>query len=200
MTWLGIRTDITPVADVPGSAEYIANARLRKADELARRYGYLSTAIAKQTGPIRFIVSANTTHGNFLTFNVADAVIGYGSRGGGDVFPPPPVGPKIIPPIGEAGTPVAPVITNITASPPSPSPQPVVPVTFTATVTYDGLSGPLTWLWTLILDAGPSNQVPPTNTNPASWNISGAGAWIWHVRATAGALQSDAYVLNYTTT
>ena len=168
MTWLGIRTDITPVADIPGTAEWAANVRLRKADEMQRRYGFLSTAIAKQAGAIRFIIAGNTTRGNFLTFDVDGGdVTGFATTGGADVFPPPPDGPKRRRPRGEGGVPQAPVINSVTALPASPQAYTAGMVVFTPSITYDGLSGPLIYTWNIT--GGPAAPNPSSSANP-TWS------------------------------
>jgi len=101
MTWRGIIRDTTPVDPSPGVSELQLNPRMQTANELQRRWGYLSSAIAKQSGPILGIASANGANGNFLTFDVAGSTQGFTGLGpaGIDTFPPQPPGPKARRPI-----------------------------------------------------------------------------------------------------
>jgi hypothetical protein len=94
MTWLGIKTDTTPVDDTPGAAEEVIGVRLRKQGEMQRRWGFLSTSIAKQAGPIRYIVASNRPSNNFVTLGVDGTPQGFSGGGGNDPWPPPPGGPK----------------------------------------------------------------------------------------------------------
>jgi len=164
--WRGIQTHTTPVDSTPGISEWQQNTRMLKAGELQRRTGFQSTAIAKQSGAIYEIMSATGLGSNFLTFDLGATIDGRTTAAGSiDVFPPPPVGPKRRRPDVVAGNPVAPVIVFITASPPSPQAYVVGNVTFTPTINYDGLSGPLIYLWS-IFTVGPALLSPATPTNP----------------------------------
>lgn len=147
MTWLGMKTDITPVADVPGAAELASNVRLQKAGELQRRYGFLSSSLPKQTTAIRLLMSSNTTHGGFVaTVNEDGSVSGFSTVGGVGLLPTPPRGKKIQPP--RSDPPQPPVIISASAgfeicNPGHPEP----PYPLVADVQYDGLSGALTYQW-----------------------------------------------------
>lgn len=176
MDWLGIRTDVTPVADMPGAAEAAFGVRLRKAGELQRRWGFLSSSIAKQSGPIRYIVASNRPGNNFITLGTDSSPNGFATDGGGDVFPPPPVGPKRRRPMGDAGTAAPPVINFITADPPDPGFYPAGLVTFTPSITYDGLSGPLIYSWQASMTDGflQANISGPTNNPTAIYDFDGA--------------------------
>ena len=144
--WQGIRSQTTPVDPTPGVSEWQANTRMRKQGELQRRYGFLSTAIAQQTGAIYDIISANGLGGNFLTFDLNGSEGGFlfGGGGGGN-WPPPPVGPLRRRPKGVAGAPQAPVINGVTFSPATPTSGIDQFITMTIDYTYDGLSGPITF-------------------------------------------------------
>jgi hypothetical protein len=185
MDWLGVRTDVTPVADMPGAAEAAFSVRLRKAGELQRRWGFLSSAIAQQSGPIRYIVASNRPGNNFITLGVAGSPQGFavdGAGGGGaDPWPPPPDGPKRRRPRGDQGTPAAPTIISVdggggTYTPPYPSP------TFTAQVNYDGLSGPLFYQWSI----GVPSDIFPALVDPTAETLltdcSALGTGIFTIR------------------
>lgn len=91
MTWLGTIRDTTPVDPRHGVSEFQANTRMEVANELQRRYGFQSTAIAKQNGPILGIASADCASGNFYSFlNGTASPTSYEVQG----FGPPPVPPR----------------------------------------------------------------------------------------------------------
>lgn len=171
--WRGIQTHTTPVDSTTGISEWQQNTRMLKAGELQRRTGFQSTAIAKQAGAIYEIMSATGLGSNFLTFDLGATIDGRTTAAGSiDVFPPPPVGPKRRRPDVVAGNPVAPVINFVTYDPTSPPATYIVGVvTFTANVTYDGLSGPLSYSWATPT-GGFANAVPIVdNANPGSFNF-----------------------------
>lgn len=159
--WRGVDVMLTPVADVPGVSEYQLNTRMKTEGELQRRWGYQSSSIAQQAGRVLNIVSAYVAGGNYLTFDLGNASGPLGEVGG-FVTPVPPIdGPKWRKPIVIAGTPAAPVIVAVTPSPTSPRPYQAGVVTFTPTITYDGLSGALSYSWTI---GGPAAPIPNTST------------------------------------
>lgn len=175
MTWLGIIRDSTPVDPRPGVSELQFNTRMQVVNEMQVRWGYLSSAIAQQSGPILGIASANGATGNFLTFDLGSATQGFTGLGptGIDILPPQPVGPKRRKPVVIAGNPVAPVINFVTPSPTSPPATYIIGVvTFTANVTYDGLSGPLAYAWSTPISGGILQPVViVNNANPGSFNF-----------------------------
>jgi hypothetical protein len=159
--WRGIHSHSTDVDSTPGVSVYQANTRMQKQGELQRRWGFLSSAIAQQSGPIRYIIAANGLGSNFITFNLNGSVTAFG--GSADEFPPPPDGPKRRRPRGQQGTPVAPTIISVdggggTYTPAYPSP------TFTAQVNYDGLSGPLLYQWSI----GAPTDIFPALVDPTA--------------------------------
>ena len=187
MTWLGIARDTTSVDPRPGVSEFQANTRMRVSGELQSRWGYLSSAIAQQAGPILGIASANGATGNFLTFNLGGAA--PGEVDGFSPVPAQPVGPKRRKPVVVVGNPTAPVINSITPSPTSPPATYIIGVvTFTASVTYDGLSGPLIYAWTQPDNAGLKPLIIVDNANPASFNFNAvciAGSYGYSLTVTA---------------
>ncbi len=97
--WRGIHSHSTDVDSTPGVSVYQANTRMQKQGELQRRWGFLSSAIAQQSGPIRYIIAANGLGNNFLTLGLSGSATGFGGGGAGDPWPPPPDGPKARKPI-----------------------------------------------------------------------------------------------------
>lgn len=164
MDWRGINQHSTPVDNRRGVAIEQYNATLQVKGELRRRPGMANSSIATQAGAIINIASAAPSHGNFLTFQVADEIHGYGvAHGPNGVLPEPAWDkPKWKRPTGIAGVPVAPVVVSVSASPTSPRAYPAGVVTFTPTITYDGLSGPLIYLWSASGFA--ANPNPPSGT------------------------------------
>lgn len=146
MEWKGIRTNITDVLSDFSVPETQIGTDMRIKGELGRRPGFQSTSIAKQAGPIRYIMSAFPPNRPFLTFDIGGA--SAGTVIGTEDAPPPPPPHKRRPPIVVGGQPVAPVINSITANPTSPPATYVIGnVTFTPNITYDGLSGALIYSW-----------------------------------------------------
>lgn len=100
--WHGIHSHSTDVDDTPGVSAYQANTRLQKQGELQRRCGFLSSAIAKQSGPILYIMGAHGLGNSSLTFNLGGNVDAFGTSGGSlDPWPPPPEKPKKRKPKGD---------------------------------------------------------------------------------------------------
>lgn len=105
MKWRGVTAKSSPVDDTPGVSEYQQNTRMRIEGELQRRWGMMSSAIAKQAGPIYNIASGSPASGNLITFGVFNAAGPSASVNG---FGPPPVPPwqppkrrkPIVPPPG----------------------------------------------------------------------------------------------------
>lgn len=100
--WRGIESHVTDVDSTPGASPWQANTRMRKAEELQRRWGFLSTAIAQQAGPIRYIIGAYGLGSNYLTLGNGGEAQGFVGDGGGgsDPWPPVPKRPRVIRPDG----------------------------------------------------------------------------------------------------
>jgi hypothetical protein len=170
--WRGIHSHSTDVDTTPGVSIYQANTRMQKQGELQRRWGFLSSTIAQQTGPIRYIVGTHGLGNNFLTFNLGGA--GAGNLTGFAPAPDQPVGPKARRPDVIAGNPVAPVINFITDDPAGPTLYPAGLVTFTPNIAYDGLSGPLIYSWQASMIgqfAQVANISGPTNNPTAVYDF-----------------------------
>lgn len=168
--WYGIRTNVTDVLSDFGMPYTQIGTDMRVTGELQRRPGFQSTSIAQQAGPIRYIISAFPPGRPFLTFDIGGA--GAGTIIGEEDAPPPPQQPKRRKPVVVAGQPQAPVITGVTPSPTSPPATYIIgAVTFTAAVTYDGLSGPLVYEWTQPDSGFAQAAVIVDNANPASFDF-----------------------------
>jgi hypothetical protein len=92
--WQGLSSKTSAVDSTVGISAEQTNTRLQTEGELQRRWGFLSTCIARQDGRIRNIVSAYPAGGNYLTFDV-EGPGGTSDIGGfGDPPPPPWLPPK----------------------------------------------------------------------------------------------------------
>ena len=163
----GIRRKTTDVLDDYGQAHYAQNWRYRMAGEIGRRPGIGKTDMAKQAGPVLLL-----GFGSYFEPYVVQMV-------GSDVIAtadPLPLwaDPVMVIPGGQGGTPQAPTIDLITPSPASgTATYPAGTVSFLATVTYDGLSGALSYSWTNF-NGGPSIPTQGIdNANPGTYIFDG---------------------------
>ena len=161
----GIRRKTTDVLDDYGQAHYLQNVRLKRVGEMGRRAGLGKSTMAQLAGPVQFMI-AGWSNEPFIVNGTGGDVTGNAN----------PLaywtGATLRIPDGEVGQPVAPTINFITPSPTSPPATYIIGVvTFTANVTYDGLSGPLAYSWSQP-DAGFAQAVIITdNANPGSFNF-----------------------------
>jgi len=88
MMWRGISSDTTDVDDTPGVSTQQYNTRMRVEGELQRRYGFISTDLPPDSGPILSIASAP----GFVVTGTGDVVVGSTPVSG------LPVGPVRVPP------------------------------------------------------------------------------------------------------
>ncbi len=167
IVYQGIRRKTTDVLDDYGQAHYLQNVRFKRVGELGRRAGLGKSTMAQQAGPVQFMIGAWS--------NVPFIVNGTG----GDVFGQEDplsywTGGTMARPRGVAGQPVAPTIDLITPSPASGTANyPAGTVSFLATVTYDGLSGALSYSWTNF-NGGPSIPTQGIdNANPGTYIFDG---------------------------
>ncbi len=161
----GIRRKTTDVLDDYGQAHYLQNVRLKRVGEVGRRAGLGKSTMAQLAGPVQFMIGAWS--------NVPYIVNGTGGSVTGEEDPRALwTGATMRIPDGQVGQPAAPTINFITPNPTSPPATYVVGVvTFTADITYDGLSGPLIYAWTAP-DAGFAQAVIIVDdANPASFNF-----------------------------
>lgn len=161
----GVRRRTTDIIDDYGMAYYAQNVRYRRAGEMGRRGGIGKTSMAQQAGPVLLIGC-----GSYFEPYVVQMV-------GGDVIATANpttkwAEPILVTPDGQVGTPAAPTIVSVTPDPLSPPATYVIgAVTFTAAVTYDGLSGALSYSWTTPTDGVNTAAVITNNANPASFNF-----------------------------
>jgi len=59
MIWRGIVRDTTDVDDTPGVSHYQTNTRMRIEGELQRRFGFLSSELDQESGPILGLMAGN---------------------------------------------------------------------------------------------------------------------------------------------
>lgn len=111
--WLGTNTSTSELDQTAGVSTYQQNTDMKKDSELRRRRGFLSSSIAKQSGPIKYIIGAFGLGSNFLTLGVGnDSVAGFvetsQTSGPIDRLIPPQIPPKKIKPNGDRECPVFP--------------------------------------------------------------------------------------------
>lgn len=164
----GIRRKTTDVLDDYGQAHYLQNVRMKRVGEIGRRAGLGKSNMAQLAGPVQFMIGA-WSNAPFIVSGTGGAVTGTED----------PLaywtGATFHIPDGLVGQPVAPTIDSVTANPTSPPATYIIGlVTFTAAVTYDGLSGALTYSWTTPMSAnGGANLAHATvaNANPGIFDF-----------------------------
>ena len=188
----GMRRLTTAVLGDYGQAHYLQNVRLKRVGEMGRRAGLGKSTMAQQAGPVQFMIGGWS--------NAPFIVNGTGGEVFGQEDPLAYwTGATLRIPGGEAAVPVAPVINSVTADPASPHPYPASTVMFTPDITYDGLSGPLTYAWVY---NGGGIGLPPTpgsSTDPIFTTEFGviytAGTYLFQVQVatTTHGLQSNLF-------
>lgn len=162
----GIRRKTTDVLDDYGQAYYAQNWRFRRLGEIGRRPGIGKSNMARLTGPVRSMICGNLFFPYLVQVNDTgdvEATLSPTARWGDPVM-------RI--PDGDVGQPSAPVIDSVTPVPPSGTAYQVGQVTFTAAVTYDGLSGPLIYAWAPN-SGGPSTPTSVVvNANPGIFDFN----------------------------
>lgn len=164
----GIRRKTTDVLGDYGQAHYLQNVRLKRVGEMGRRAGLGKSNMAQLAGPVQFMIGAWS--------NVPYIVNGTGGTVTGNEDPLARwTGATLRIPDGEVGQPVAPVVDSVTADPLSPPATYIIGVvTFTANVTYDGLSGALSYLWLAPMTdggGGGSAAALVNDANPATYSF-----------------------------
>lgn len=145
----GIRRMTTDVLADYSQAHYLQNVSMKRVGEISRRAGIGKSTMAKLDGPVLFMINGWS--------NVPFIVNGSGATIYGTASPYAywtALTMRI--PGGRVGQPVAPVINSVTATPASGAVYVVGQVALTANITYDNLSGPLLYEWTL--NTGGPNQ------------------------------------------
>lgn len=169
--WKGMNVKMTPIGDMPGIADYQLNTSMFTENELWRRRGMAAGTMDPRSAGIIGLATVFTPNGSVVAQQTPGDLWGFGPG----VAVARWTDAILIPPIGF--TPVAPVITVINSVPGSPGAYPAALVTFTATITYDGLSGALIYSWGAMNQLGaPFSFVTPNtgNANPCSYSF-GAG-------------------------
>jgi len=163
----GIRRKTTDVLADYGQAHYLQNARLKRVGEMGRRAGLGKSTMAQLAGPVQFMIAAWS--------NEPYIINGTGGSVTGNEDPLALwTAATLRIPDGEVGQPQAPVIVSITPAPPSGTAWIVGQVTFTAVITYDGLSGPLVYLWETN-QGGPASPIIITaDANPGVYEFNAA--------------------------
>lgn len=154
----GIRRKTTDVLADYGQAHYLQNVRLKRVGEMGRRAGLGKSNMAQLAGPVQFMIGA-WSNAPFIVSGTSGDVTGtedplaYWTAATMRI------------PGGQAGQAVAPVINFITDNAPFPANTYVVgPVIFTPDITYDGLSGALSYLWTDPMTDGVGSAFADNNT------------------------------------
>lgn len=168
--WKGMNAKSTPVYPDSSMAAFAQNQRFKISRELQRRPGLAASTLPKMTGPIRALWPG-ADFGNYTITQVGGTLTGERD---------PEVRwaeVRLVPPTVINGNPSAPVITSIVPAPASPAAYPQANVVWTVNVTYDGLSGALTYTF----DANQFNVypgAPPTfafaNNEVAQYTFGGA--------------------------
>jgi hypothetical protein len=170
----GIRRKTTDVLDDYGQAHYAQNWRYRLAGEIGRRPGIGKTDMAQQAGPVLLL-----GFGSYFEPYVVQMV------GGTVVATADPLplwsDPTLVIPVGVAAEPAAPVINFFTCVPPSPQVYAgSVPFVATPDITYDGLSGPLSYQWQSLTRFGLGGSMPilGATTNPTCTYLAPVAAGV----------------------
>lgn len=180
----GIRRKTTDVLADYSQAHYLQNVRFKRVGELGRRAGLGKSTMAQLAGPVQFMIGCWS--------NESFIVNGTGGDVSAEEDPLPLWSDNVLViPIGAVGqgTPQPPVINFMVSVPGEgvygPAPYPVFVVT--PNITYDGLSGPLTYLWELInvVDATPVIADPTASV--CTCDASGSGDGVFEVQLTVTA-------------
>lgn len=164
----GIRRKTTDVLGDYGQAYYAQNWRFKRMGEIGRRPGLGKSNMAQLAGPVQAMICGNLYFPYLVQVNDT-----------GDVeatLNPLPewAEPVMAIPDGIVGQASAPVINSVALSPASPSGYVVGQVTFTADITYDGLSGPLIYLWSPGSGPGGPPDTIINNANPGIFDFTAA--------------------------
>lgn len=165
IVYKGMRRMTTDVLDDYGQAHYLQNVRLKRVGEMGRRAGLGKSTMAQLAGPVQFMIGAWSNESFIVNGTGGDVT---GTENPLAYWTAATIG---IPP-GQVGQPTGPIINFITPSPISPPATYIIGVvTFTADVTYDGLSGPLIYAWSTPTSGFTPAIVITNNANPASFNF-----------------------------
>ncbi len=165
----GMRRMTTDVLDDYGQAHYLQNVRLKRVGEMGRRAGLGKSTMAQLAGPVQFMIGAWSNlpyivNGTGGAVDAQENPLAYWTAATMRI------------PDGQVGQPVAPVINSITPTPPMPGTVGQGATSFLADITYDGLSGPLIYSWSVLDEGGfPFSTVTPVDAtvNPAVYTFGG---------------------------
>ncbi len=162
--WKGMNAKSTPVFPDATMATLAQNQRYKIKGEMQRRPGLAASNLIKLSDPIvsmwcgadyneYLITQSGTTLIGNRTPEVRWAEVG------------------VVPPVVVKGTPAAPVVVGVVYAPTSYA-YPGGVTTATATITYDGLSGALSYSWSNFNTGPGSPTVTISNANPGeyTWN------------------------------
>ncbi len=150
----GIRRLTTDVLADYGQAFYSQNWRYKRIGEMGRRPGLGKSNMAQLAGPVRAMICGNLYFPYLVQITGGDVTATLEPEAHWN-------DPVMRIPDGHAGQPQAPIVVSIVASPTSPRAYQAGVITFTPTITYDGLSGPLIYDWQQTV--GPAAPVPPSS-------------------------------------
>lgn len=155
----GIRRHETDVGSDYGRAYFLQNGSFRRTAEVSRRPALGKVDRAPLDSPILNMIGGWFDEPYLITFsnNSATSIPEINSERDPLVFW---TDAHLVPPTVVIGTPVAPVITAVL---PTTGAYVVGVVAFTPTITYDGLSGALSYSWSI---GGPGAPVPSVSTDP----------------------------------
>ncbi len=160
----GMRRMTTDVLDDYGQAHYLQNVRLKRVGEMGRRAGLGKSTMAQLAGPVQFMIGA-WSNAPYIVNGTGGAVTGTEN----------PLaywtGATMRIPDGQVGQPSAPVIVSVTATPATAA-YPAGTVFLTAVVTYDGLSGALSYLWQNYNIGAGTPTLVINNANPGEYDFN----------------------------
>ncbi len=151
----GIRRLTTDVLADYGQAFYAQNWRYKRMGEIGRRPGLGKSNMAQLAGPVRAMICGNLYFPYLVQITGGDVSATLEPEAHWN-------DPVMHIPDGEVGQPSAPTIDSITALPASPQTYVAGVVTFTPTITYDGMSGALIYAW--VQTVGPAAPFLPFGT------------------------------------
>lgn len=163
--WKGMDQKSTPVYPDATLATVAQNQRFRVKGEMQRRPGLAASNLTKLSDPILSMYGGADYSGYLITQTTGTLT---GDRDPamlwGDV--------RIIPPTVLKGNPVAPVVNFVIFTPTSPPATYIIGVvTMAANITYDGLSGALSYSWSTPSSGFANAANITTNANPASFDF-----------------------------
>ncbi len=190
IVYKGIRRKTTDVLDDYGQAHYLQNVRLKRVGEMGRRAGLGKSTMAQLAGPVQFMIGAWSNE-PFIVNGTGGDVTGTAD--------PLPLWTAATLRIGEGvvgeGTPVAPSITTLVSVPSAGlfGPPPYPTFVITPIIVYDGLSGPLIYLWEIINDTGANATIVDPTASVCTVNTAASTPGTFSVQLTITASFNPAF-------